>query len=107
MPRISSRTRLGAREDLRQTLIRDEFERVSFTVIGETVRNSPAHLPERVEDPEKTTVDEAFFVARCCMDQRRAGLSYSLDHQTTRTEIGKPSAVIRFRTLHPIFASVR
>ncbi len=51
------------REDLRQTLTRAEFDRVSFTAIGETVRNSPAHLPEGVEDPENTTVDDAFFAA--------------------------------------------
>jgi hypothetical protein len=28
-------------------------------------------------------------------------------HQTIRTETGMPSPVIRLRTLHPIFASVR
>jgi hypothetical protein len=52
-----------AREDFRQTIGREEFNRLSLTAIGETILNSPAHLPKDVEDGETTLVDEAFYVA--------------------------------------------
>ncbi len=55
-----------AREDIRQTITRDEFNKLSFTAIGETVLSSPAHLPhlpKDVEDETTTLVDDAFYKA--------------------------------------------
>jgi len=52
-----------AREDFRQTIKREEFNKLSFTAIGETILNSSAHLPEDVEYGKTTLVDDAFYVA--------------------------------------------
>jgi hypothetical protein len=49
-----------ARDDLRQTMTRQAFDRVSFTAIGDAVATCRRHLP-----PEKSTgpVDDSFFDA--------------------------------------------
>jgi hypothetical protein len=52
-----------AREDFRQTITPEEFKRLSFTAIGETVLNSPVHLPKEIEDRNGTFVDDAFYLA--------------------------------------------
>jgi len=52
-----------AREDFRQTITREEFNKLSFRAIGETVLNSPVHLPKDVENAKTTLVDDAFYVA--------------------------------------------
>lgn len=48
------------RVDLRQTIARDTFNRLSFTAIGQTIRSSPKHLP-----PDQTSgrPDDAFYAA--------------------------------------------
>jgi len=66
-----------AREDLRQTLTRDEFDRLSFTAIGETVLHSPARLPETVDDPSKSLVDDAFLAVLA--DDYRANVNRLAD----------------------------
>ena len=52
-----------SREDFRQTISREEFDRLSFTAIGNTFQNAPAHLPKDVGDPTKNEVDDVFFEA--------------------------------------------
>jgi len=52
-----------SREDFRQTIKREEFNKLSFTAVGETVLNSSAHLPKDVNDGKNTLVDDAFYVA--------------------------------------------
>jgi len=52
-----------AREDFRQTIIREKFNQLSFTAIGKTILNSPTHLPKDVEDMKTALVDDDFYVA--------------------------------------------
>lgn len=52
-----------SREDFRQTIAREEFNKLSFRAIGETILNSPAHLPKDIEDGDATFVDNSFYVA--------------------------------------------
>lgn len=49
-----------SREDFRQKIIREEFDKLSFAAIGETILNSSAHLPQEVED-SSTLPDDDFF----------------------------------------------
>lgn len=52
------------REDFRQTVTRNEFDKLSFTAIGQTILNSSKNLPENVENDDSTReVDDAFFIA--------------------------------------------
>lgn len=51
------------REDLRQTITRNEFDKLSFTAIGQTIQNSPKNLPENVENDDSTKdVDDTFYI---------------------------------------------
>lgn len=50
------------RQDLRQTIARPEFDKLSFRAIGETILGCRSHLPRDVANREGT-VDESFFVA--------------------------------------------
>ena len=49
------------REDFRQTIKRGEFNKLSFTAIGRTIRNSPAHLPTGINGDSK--VGDEFYAA--------------------------------------------
>ena len=50
-----------SREDFRQTISREEFNMLSFTAIGKTIQNAPAHLPKGVGDATNNEVDDVFF----------------------------------------------
>ena len=52
-----------SRADLRQTVARQEFEKLSFRAIGETFLRSTRHLPKETEAGQDTVVDEHFYVA--------------------------------------------
>lgn len=52
-----------SRQDLRQTLSRKEFDRVSFTAIGQAVANARTHLPAETPGEPDREVDDAFLSA--------------------------------------------
>jgi hypothetical protein len=52
-----------ARADYRQTVVRKNFDRLSFTAIGEAVANSPSHLAGCSADDTDTVPDDSFFSA--------------------------------------------
>lgn len=52
-----------ARGDFRQKFTREEFAKLSFTAIGETIQNIPARLPRDAAGPNATLVDDAFYAA--------------------------------------------
>ncbi|NTH16650.1 hypothetical protein G6L99_31550 [Agrobacterium rhizogenes] len=49
-----------ARADLRQTISRETFNRLSFTAVGQALASSPAHIPP---DAPSGPADDAFFIA--------------------------------------------
>ncbi len=49
-----------ARADLRQTISREAFNRLSFTAIGQAIASSPTHVPP---DAPPGPAEDAFFVA--------------------------------------------
>lgn len=53
----------SSREDFRQTIKREEFNKLSFNAIGDTVMNRRAHLPTDFADDTTTFDSDAFFVA--------------------------------------------
>ena len=58
----------------------------------------------------KEDVDDALLshtTPLWCMNRPAAASARRVDYQRIRTETGMPKLVIRLRTLHPIFASVR
>ena len=73
------------REHFRQKFTLEEFTKVSFTAIGETIQNMRVHLPKESEDPNVTLVDGTFYAAlvnaverayrRTDLLQQRRGLS--------------------------------
>lgn len=60
-----------SREDLRQTIDRDAFAKLSFQGHGDTLRNIPVHLLQVPEDEHKSTVLGADFYEALAAD--RAG----------------------------------
>jgi hypothetical protein len=50
------------REDFRQTIEREEFDRLSFAAIGDSIENGFAHPPEGGEDSESILSGDAFYV---------------------------------------------
>ena len=69
---------------------------------GQPPRSTPDQEQGRGEAASRVRRHDALVHG----SSQEPGLSCSLEHQTTRTEIGKPSPAIRTRMLHPIFASV-
>lgn len=51
------------RGDFRQTITREEFAKLSFTAIGQTIMNGHTHLPQDIQDGDTTLVDDSFYVA--------------------------------------------
>lgn len=51
------------REDLRQTIVRAEFDRLSFRAIGEAISDCQRHLPSEDMAEEQEEAAEAFFAA--------------------------------------------
>ena len=51
------------REDFRQTISRAEFNKLSFTAIGETILNCRTHLPSDTKDHEAASLGPAFYAA--------------------------------------------
>lgn len=51
-----------ARQDLRQTLARSEFDQIAFHAIGQTILDCRAHLPEKSYTPD-TEVGPDFYAA--------------------------------------------
>ena len=50
------------RQDYRQTIERDAFNRMSFRAIGQAIKAAPARLPEEAEDADGTgEIDSAFY----------------------------------------------
>jgi hypothetical protein len=52
-----------AREDFRQTISRAEFDKLSFTAIGETILNCRSHLSSDTKDHEAAPPGQAFYAA--------------------------------------------
>jgi hypothetical protein len=50
-------------KDLQQTIARDEFEKLSFRAIGESIFNCRSHLPNDTKDPESSPPEASFFAA--------------------------------------------
>jgi hypothetical protein len=57
----------SARQDLQQTISRRSFDQLSFTAIGDAIRNSPAHIPS---DPPKSWVPDGVFFSAVAADYR-------------------------------------
>lgn len=51
------------REDLRQTLERDEFDKLAFGAIAQTIKGSREHLPKLGSAAESSEVGDDFFAA--------------------------------------------
>lgn len=51
------------REDFRQTLERDEFDKLAFSAIAQTIKGSREHLPKLDSAAESSEVGDDFFVA--------------------------------------------
>lgn len=49
------------REDIRQIIVRKEFNKLSFKAIGEAIKNSPNHFPKDVENEGSIQLDESFY----------------------------------------------
>ncbi len=51
------------REDLRQTVARSEFDKFSFSAIGQTIKSSREHLPNDENIATDTQLEDSFFAA--------------------------------------------